>query len=166
MKYIVDVNGERHDTLFEDGAVTIDGIDAPATIDPNDGTPVRIVRIGDRVVRIVSRPGEQRGSYILDIDGYKYTVDALDERTRTIRDMTAKAAAAAGPAPLKAPMPGLIVRVNVHAGEVVEAGQGLVVMEAMKMENELRATVGGTIKAVLVEAGAAVEKGQLLVELE
>ena len=62
-------------------------------------------------------------------------------------------------------MPGMIVRVNVAVGDHVRAGQGLVVMEAMKMENELRAPADGTVKAVRVDAGAAVEKGALLIEL-
>jgi biotin carboxyl carrier protein len=63
-------------------------------------------------------------------------------------------------------MPGLIVRVAVKPGDEVRAGQGLVVMEAMKMENELRAVAAGRVKAVQAQPGAAVEKGALLVELE
>jgi pyruvate carboxylase subunit B len=63
-------------------------------------------------------------------------------------------------------MPGLIVRVSVQVGDRVEAGQGVVVMEAMKMENELRATATGVVKSVEVAAGMAVEKGTLLVALE
>jgi biotin carboxyl carrier protein len=93
-------------------------------------------------------------------------VEALDERTRTIRDLSNATAGPKGPAPLVAPMPGLIVRVNVAPGDTVSAGQGLVVMEAMKMENELRAAGPGTVKAVLAVPGTAVEKGAVLVELE
>jgi pyruvate carboxylase subunit B len=63
-------------------------------------------------------------------------------------------------------MPGMIVRVNVSEGDAVQAGQGLVVMEAMKMENELRATASGTVKRVHVAPGTAVEKGALLLEME
>jgi pyruvate carboxylase subunit B len=62
-------------------------------------------------------------------------------------------------------MPGLVVRVSVSVGDRVEAGQGIVVMEAMKMENELRATAAGTVKSVNATPGTAVEKGALLVEL-
>jgi pyruvate carboxylase subunit B len=58
------------------------------------------------------------------------------------------------------------VRVNVQVGEQVSAGQGLVVMEAMKMENELRAPAPGTVKAVHAAPAMAVEKGAILVELE
>jgi pyruvate carboxylase subunit B len=63
-------------------------------------------------------------------------------------------------------MPGLIVRVHVQSGDQVQAGQGLVVMEAMKMENELRVQAAGRVKTVLVTPGSVVEKGALLIELE
>jgi len=63
-------------------------------------------------------------------------------------------------------MPGLIVRINVAVGDTVRAGQGLIVMEAMKMENELRAAAAGVVKAVRARPGTAVERGSVLVELE
>jgi pyruvate carboxylase subunit B len=63
-------------------------------------------------------------------------------------------------------MPGLIVRIHVEVGAEVSAGQGLVVMEAMKMENELRAPAAGRVKAIVVMPGTAVEKGALLIEPE
>jgi pyruvate carboxylase subunit B len=103
---------------------------------------------------------------VLTTGGYRMEVEALDERTRAIRELTARHGAASGPAPLVAPMPGLVVRVNVSVGDVVQPGQGLVVMEAMKMENELRASAAGTVTAVRVVAGSAVEKGAVLVEVE
>jgi biotin carboxyl carrier protein len=67
-----------------------------------------------------------------------------------------------GPARLTAPMPGRIVRVLSQAGADVIAGQGLVVIEAMKMENELRAPRGGRLLELLVREGQAVEAGTLL----
>jgi biotin carboxyl carrier protein len=99
------------------------------------------------------------------VDGFRFDGEALDERTRAIRDITAVSAKASGPAPVVAPMPGLIVRVSVKVGDVVQAGQGVVVMEAMKMENELRAAAAGTVKAVNADPGKPVEKGAVLVEL-
>ncbi len=62
-------------------------------------------------------------------------------------------------------MPGLVVRVSVVVGDVVHAGQGLVVVEAMKMENELRAVMAGVVTAVRAVPGEAVNKGTVLVEL-
>jgi biotin carboxyl carrier protein len=72
----------------------------------------------------------------------------------------------AGPARVQAPMPGKLVRVLVRAGEDVAPGQGLVVMEAMKMENEIRAPRAGRVKEAPVREGQAVETGALLVLLE
>jgi pyruvate carboxylase subunit B len=63
-------------------------------------------------------------------------------------------------------MPGLVVRVQVEPGQAVAAGAGVVVLEAMKMENELRAAAAGTVRTVRVRPGEAVEKGQALVEFE
>lgn len=71
-----------------------------------------------------------------------------------------------GPARVQAPMPGKLVRVLVSAGQEVGAGQGLVVMEAMKMENEIRAPRAGRVKEAPVREGQAVETGALLVLLE
>ncbi len=72
----------------------------------------------------------------------------------------------AGPAKVMAPMPGKIVRVLAVVDQEVSAGQGLLVMEAMKMENELRAPRAGRIKAIEVREGQAVETGALLVVME
>ena len=58
-----------------------------------------------------------------------------------------------------------MVRINVEAGDPIRAGQPLVVMEAMKMENELRSTSDGVVRAVRVQPGEAVEKGTVLIEL-
>ena len=166
MKYIVAMGETRVTVDVEPDAVTVTGRRIPASLADIEGTPVRMVTIGDRVHRVVVRRRESKGHYVLWIDGYTYDVEALDERTRTIRDLTAEAAGPTGPRPLVAPMPGLIVRVLVGPGDTVQEGQGLVVMEAMKMENELRAVAAGRVRAVQAQPGMAVEKGALLVELE
>jgi biotin carboxyl carrier protein len=67
-----------------------------------------------------------------------------------------------GPLRLTAPMPGKIVKVLVSAGETVEAGRGVLVMEAMKMENELKAARAGVVQEIKVKEGQAVEMGALL----
>jgi len=166
MKYIVRIGDEDHEVVLDGEGVHIDGDDVAAHVVPIEGTPVRMVTIGDEVHRVVVRPGGSRGRYTLWLDGFRFEAEALDERTRAIRDLSGAAAGASGPAPLVAPMPGLIVRVNAQAGDDVHAGQGLVVMEAMKMENELRVQVAGRVKTVLVAPGSVVEKGALLIELE
>jgi biotin carboxyl carrier protein len=76
------------------------------------------------------------------------------------------AAQAAGTQQVLAPMPGKVVKVLVKAGDEVKARQGLVVVEAMKMENELRSPKDGRVSDVLVAEGASVEAGRLLVVVE
>lgn len=73
---------------------------------------------------------------------------------------------ASGPSKLVSPMPGKIVKILVAAGDAVEASQGLVVMEAMKMENELKASRAGTVREIRVAEGQAVETGALLVVVD
>jgi pyruvate carboxylase subunit B len=166
MRYIVDLNGERREVEVDGESVRLDGESLVGRVDEIEGTPVRLVTIGSEVHRVIVRRGASRGGYTLWVDGFRFEGEALDERTRTIRDITAASSKASGPAPVVAPMPGLIVRVTVAPGDAVQAGQGLVVMEAMKMENELRASAAGTVKAVHASPGKAVEKGTILVELE
>ncbi|MEO7711950.1 MAG: biotin/lipoyl-containing protein [Gemmatimonadaceae bacterium] len=166
MKYVVMVGSEEVDVTLDADRVVADGIAAVAHVTELEGTPVRMVTIGDEVHRVVARRGPTRGRYTLWLDGFRYEVEALDERLRAIRELSGASAGPSGPAPLIAPMPGMIVRVTVRVGDQVEVGQGLVVMEAMKMENELRATAAGTVTSVLATLGTAVDKGAILVVLE
>ena len=166
MKYLADLNGKREELEVDGESVTIGGHTVLARVDEIEGTPVRLITIGSEVHRVIVRRGASRGAYTLWVDGFRFDGEALDERTRAIRDITAESSKSSGPASLIAPMPGLIVRVNAVPGDVVQAGQGLVVMEAMKMENELRSSSAGTVRAVHVAPGKAVEKGTVLVELQ
>lgn len=166
MKYVVMVGNEEIEVDLDGDVIGVDGIRNTAHLNEVEGTPVRMVTIGDEVHRVVARRGPTRGRYTLWLDGFRYEVEALDERTRAIRALSGAGKEASGPAPLLAPMPGMVVRISVAVGDTVQAGQGLIVMEAMKMENELRAATAGTVKAILAREGTAVEKGALLLELE
>jgi biotin carboxyl carrier protein len=166
MTYVVEVNGHRYTVELREGEAVVEGRSYRARLQTVSGTPVRIVTVDDAVHRMVLRERLGRGRYRLWLDGHRYVAEALDSRARAIRDMQASSGRHVGPAPLIAPMPGLIVQLRVKVGDMIAAGDGMVVMEAMKMENELRAVAAGTVRAVHVTAGAVVEKGALLVELE
>jgi acetyl/propionyl-CoA carboxylase alpha subunit len=166
MRYIVQLSGERSEVELDSGVARIGEVVMSAGLAELEGTPVYLAYLGDEVHRAVVKPGSGHGSYTIWMGGYRFLAEALDERARAIRDITAAAAVPSGPAPVVAPMPGLIVRVTVNPGDEVSAGQGVIAMEAMKMENELRTTASGKVKAVLVKAGMAVEKGATLIELE
>lgn len=165
MKYYVRLGDRDHEVEIDGDSVKADGRDVRAHLEDLPGVPIQLVSIDGAVHRLTARRVE-RGVYDISIDGYRFTVEALDERARVIRELSGAAKKVVGSAHLKAPMPGLIVRVNVKEGEQVRSGQGLVVMEAMKMENELRATAAATVKRVVVSSGSAVEKGALLLEME
>jgi pyruvate carboxylase subunit B len=112
----------------------------------------------------VLRAGAGRGEWDVHVDGRRFAVEVVDERTRSINEMTGGSQAVRGPKPVRAPMPGLIVRIEVAEGDTVGTGQGIVIVEAMKMENELKADGGGVVSRIHVVAGQTVDKGTVLVE--
>ncbi len=105
----------------------------------------------------------QTGGYAVVLDDVQLFVE-VTEGARSAGAPGAKAEG--GPSKVSAPMPGKIVRVLAQPGQDVAAGQGLVVMEAMKMENELRAPRAGRVVDLRVREGQAVETGALLVVME
>jgi biotin carboxyl carrier protein len=105
-----------------------------------------------------------KGRWNLHLRGQRFEAEVLDSRTRSIREMTGAGAGPTGPVPVKAPMPGLMVKVEVEVGDIVEAGQGVAIVEAMKMENELKAQGPGKVHAIHVAEGDTVEKDQVLVD--
>jgi biotin carboxyl carrier protein len=96
--------------------------------------------------------------------GHRSYVRVESERMRSA-EQAKKTTVAGGDKVIKSPMPGRVVKVLVAKGDVVEAGQGLMVLEAMKMENEVRARVAGTVAEVHVAPGTAVEGSAKLVTL-
>ena len=166
MKYVVALKGEEVHVTLDGTTLRVGGLETDAHLVDVDGTPISVVTIGGRVCQVLARRGAGAGQYTLHLDGFRFDVEVLDERTHAIRRLAGAGARPAGPASVLAPMPGLVVRVLVQPGDRVQPGQGLVVIEAMKMENELRAVAVGVVRAVPIEVGSAVEKGTLLVALD
>jgi biotin carboxyl carrier protein len=166
MRYFVMVGAREIVVEIDGGKVTVDGTAiASAHLNTIPGTPLRhLLTDGDSHAVAVEALG--RGLWAVGYRGERHEVAVVDERARHIRSLTGAGQKSSGPPVLKAPMPGLVVRMAVEEGQQVEAGAALVVLEAMKMENELRATAAGKVKAVKAKPGQAVEKGQVLVEFE
>jgi biotin carboxyl carrier protein len=165
VKYFVQLDGREVVVEIEGDCVTVDGISYQASLRAQDGTPLRILSIDGRPRSLAVRQ-LSRGRWSLGVNGERREVEVVDERARHIRSLTSAQGRAQRSGTFKAPMPGLVVRVQVEPGQTVGPGGGLLVLEAMKMENELRTPSGGRVRAVLVAPGQAVEKGQALVELE
>ncbi|MFQ5881956.1 MAG: biotin/lipoyl-containing protein [Candidatus Methylomirabilales bacterium] len=105
--------------------------------------------------------------YAVGVKGEVHDVEILTERERRLRAVGPKAEAApAGRQAITAPMPSKVVRLLVAVGDQVQAGDGIIVVEAMKMENELRATGAGTVREIRVSEGNAVGGGEVLVIIE
>jgi biotin carboxyl carrier protein len=129
------------------------------------GTPLYHLLLGGESWTVAAQPLEGPGRWALGVVGERVEVAVVDERTQQIQRLTGTRGSAGAGGTVRAPMPGLVVRVAVTAGQRVEAGAGLVVVEAMKMENELRAPRAGVVETVHVAPGATVEKGTPLVTL-
>ena len=165
MRYFVTVAGRSCEVVVDGAAVTIDGVAVTAELrDAGDG--LRHLILDGVSLPLLAEPGNARGTWRLQTQGRWHEAEALDERTHAIRQLTAASAVAQGPKPVRAPMPGLVVRLEVEVGQPVAAGQGVAIVEAMKMENELKAEVAGVVSRILVAPGQAVEKGTVLVEFE
>jgi biotin carboxyl carrier protein len=120
---------------------------------PPDGGPARLVDV------------DQVGNELLTTVGNaSYSIKLADPR-RTLSASVGAARAPTGPQAVRSPMPGKVIKVLVKPGAAVTSGQGLVVVEAMKMENEMRAPRDGKVVEVHVEEGQAVEPNQPLVTL-
>jgi pyruvate carboxylase subunit B len=164
MKYHVTIRGRSYEVDLEGSHVAVDGERLEAHVAAVPGTPLHHLLLAGRSWTVaVQHLGALR--WAMGAVGERFEVEAVDERTREIQALTARGRAAGGGSVVKAPMPGLVVRVEVAAGQRVELGAGLVIVEAMKMENELRAPRPGVVETVHVAAGQAVEKGAPLVTL-
>jgi len=162
VKYYASLDGGTFELERREGSVAVDGRDLPFEL-VSLGPGEAFVRLGTRGFHAHARPID--GGWRVRIAGRELDVAIEDERTRHIRELTG-ATRGAESRELKAPMPGLVVKVLVEVGQVVEPGDGLVVLEAMKMENELRAEAGGTVRAVEVTTGQIVDRDDVLVRFE
>lgn len=110
-----------------------------------------------------ARVEETPAGLVVVIDGYRFEIEVRDPRRWSRKDA---ARGGEGVQTVAAPMPGKIVRVLVAPGDTVKAGQGLLVVEAMKMQNEMKASRDGRILTVTVKEGATVAAGEILVTIE
>jgi len=128
------------------------------------GNAVYSILVEGRSYEVDIVPGEE-GMTVL-VRGEPYYVKIQDERTGRLRAATAKGRVQAGRRTVASPMPGKVVKHLVKVGDAVEAGQGVIVVEAMKMENELRAPGPGTVREIRAPEGAVVAGGAPLVIIE
>jgi len=171
MIFEIEINGRTRAvsverTLAGHYRISVDGV-------AHDVDAVRIGQFGLSLVldgesgrsrELQVAPGSTAGDVLVTMDGR--VVSAAIDRRRTSRAGFDAGADAHGEQAIVAPMPGRVVRVLVQVGDEVTARQGVVVVEAMKMENELRSPKAGKVKEVAVAAGTSVEAGRTLLVIE
>ena len=164
MKYHVALRNRVYVIAVDGGAVTVDGERLESHWAAIPGTPLVHLLLGKESWTVACQQLDG-GRWALGAAGERLEVEVQDDRSRQIEALTGQGRKATVGGIVKAPMPGLVVRVEVKVGQHVQAGAGLVVVEAMKMENELRAQTRGVVEQVHVKAGDRVEKGAPLVTL-
>jgi biotin carboxyl carrier protein len=151
----IDVDGDR---------LTVDG--RPAEFHLERIGPNTVALLLDGRSHVFTLEPQDDGQVRVTGRGRRLDVLVKDERALLLEQFGLADAAGAAERELRSPMPGLVVSIAVQPGQEVKPGDGLVVLEAMKMENELRATAAATVQSVHVAPGDAVGKNALLITFE
>lgn len=163
MSYLVTIEGTTYTVSLDDResrvALRIDGRPVEIDMAAIQGDQFYSLLIDGRsYTAVAATQGEQRE---VRVNGVSSSVTVEDEQLARLRGRV-KSRRRAGGEQIKAPMPGRIVSISAAVGDSVESGHGVVVIEAMKMENELRAHAGGTVKEILAREGDTVDKNTVL----
>lgn len=165
MRYFVEIGKREFEIDISTSAVTVDGEGVEADL-RSVGKGLWHLILAGRSYTLRADPGPTRGDWDLELGGRPVRAVALSARRRAIREFTGARGGSDGPYEILAPMPGLVIKVVVQSGARVEAGQPLLVIEAMKMENELKALEAGKVIDIRATAGQTVDKGEPLVVIE
>jgi biotin carboxyl carrier protein len=164
MKYIAEVDGlefpveilDEHHIRFGENVLEVD-------LAAVSGEPLYSLIVNGESFEGYVYPDEAGWQVLLF--GQFYQVHVEDEREKRLKSAIQGTARSSGEYVLKAPMPGLVVSVQVSEGDAVEKGQILIILESMKMQNELRAPLSGTVARLRIKAGESVEQKQTLLNL-
>lgn len=122
-----------------------------------------VVRIGNKVQELNVRPTDNPKLLDVFLNGKHYPVQIKDRTDLLLEEMGMDISVESAATDLKAPMPGLVLNILVAAGDAVSKGDPLLILEAMKMENMIKATTDATIEEIHVSTGNTVEKDQLMI---
>jgi biotin carboxyl carrier protein len=167
MKYYATLDGRTYEIAVDPhGHITVDGLPMHADMREVGRLGLYSLLLDNQSHEVVIEPDpRQRSVYHVLVEGTRYTVKVQDERSRRLSLADRSLKAPQGEVLLKAPIPGLIIRVLVEPGQDVSEGEPLLTLEAMKMENDLRAPRAGTVHEVKVRPGMEVGLGQVLMTI-
>lgn len=163
MKYIAQIDDNTYEIeIMPDGEITMDGKPMEADLLQVDPLGLYSLLMNHQSYELVVE--EQPRGYRVTLGGNTFTVDITDERHLRMESSRADVSAGDGDLPINAPIPGLVVKILVTEGQTVALNDPLIILEAMKMENEIRAPRAGVIQNIAIEVGQSVEgNAQLMV---
>lgn len=167
MKYFASILDEEHEILItgdEESKIVLDRIPREARLRPIGLDGVCSLIIDNNSFQVFVR--KEEGSYFVSINGRRYRVAVQDEKKRLLQALIKTEDEQGGLVQVKAPMPGLVAKIMVQDGQQVNKGDSLVIIEAMKMENEIRSGTQGTVIQILKARGDSVDKGAVLLVVE
>jgi biotin carboxyl carrier protein len=164
MRYITTVEGRQFLVeIIDDKHLSVDGKVYEVDFESVSGQPVYSLIVDGKSHEAYVAQGDENWQVLLR--GRLFPVTVEDEREKRLRSAAGGGVAEAGEFHLKAPMPGLVVAIHVAEGQAVQKGQVLLILESMKMQNELKSPRDGTIGRLRVKAGETVEQKQTLLSV-
>ena len=164
MKYITTVDNRDYLVeIIDEKHVSVNGKTYEVDFESVSGQPVYSLIVNGKSHESYVQQGDDNWQVLLR--GRLYPVTVEDEREKRLRAAAGSGVAESGEFHLKAPMPGLVVTIPVAEGQEVKKGQVLLILESMKMQNELKAPRDGTIGRIRVRAGESVEQRQTLLSV-
>jgi biotin carboxyl carrier protein len=164
MKYIAEVDGlEFSIEILDEHHICFGGETLEVDLAAVSGQPLYSLIINGESYEGYVYPDERSWQVLLL--GRSYSISIEDEREKRLRTSETSVVTPGREFTLKAPMPGLAVTVPINEGQKVEKGQILVVLESMKMQNELRAPFAGSVARLKIKAGESVQQKQILLNI-
>lgn len=167
MKYNVEIAGKQLEIELREGEALFEGQRFKAELVKQSGSKLYTLFVESKAVELLIEGCQ--GQYLIQLLGREYEASVkravVKELEQYLKKDERQVERAAGQA-VVAHMPGLVVKVEVREGQEVRAGDGLIIIDAMKMENEIKAPCDGLIEKISVRDGQEVEKGQLLCSIK
>ena len=166
MKYVATIdNNEFVIEILDDKHIRVGERVLEVDFEPVSGQPVFSLIVDGRSYEAYVYPGDDDAWQVL-VQGRQRSVMVEDEREKRLRFAGGSTVAEGSEYHMRAPMPGLVVSINVEEGQEVAKGQVLVVLESMKMQNELKSARAGTVSRIRVKQGETVEQKQTLLSVQ
>jgi biotin carboxyl carrier protein len=163
MKYITIINDKTFEIdIDKDGRLLVNGEPVNVDFRALDTMLYSMIMQGKSYELMIE---ERDHDVEISLHGRVLTGQVLDERAQLLLTRRTGATAGSGELSIKAPMPGLIVAIPVSEGETVKQGQTIIILESMKMQNELKAPREGVVQRISVQAGQSVEQNKLLITI-